>query len=74
MAVLRIPTGVVALTWEDLSSGVGSHNPVHELLAFRRFHRATDDAVSFLREHGMELDERAAQGHDWLDTMRHRFP
>jgi hypothetical protein len=30
--------------------------------------------VSFLREHGMELDERAAQGHDWLDTMRHRFP
>ncbi len=48
MGALGIPTGIVGLNWKELFSG--RRNPVFDFLAFRRFHRATDDAIAFLHE------------------------
>ena len=72
MAALGMSTGIDGLTWDELS--VGKRNPVFDLLPFQRFHPVTDDAVAFLREHGVELDAHARQSKSWLDAMRRRYP
>ena len=74
MARLDLPTEVDGLAWSDFVLPSWKRVPSFAYLAFRRLHRATDDAVDYLHAKGLDLDEGSTHSRRWMESMRARYP
>ena len=71
---LGIPTGAPGLTWSDALSEKWMRSPWKLRAAFRAFHPATEEAIGFLRAHGVRFEPMHETGPAWLASMKRRFP
>jgi hypothetical protein len=71
---VAIPTGVPGLTWSDVLSEKWMQSPWKLAAVFRAFHPATEEAIGFLRAHGVRFEPMHETGPAWLASMKSRFP